>query len=428
MSNWFTIRMKRLAMPAAAAALLALGACEAPISVAVRRGDAAAVSVQLDKGEDINALHGGSGQTPLEIAAANGRLDVAKLLLDRGADTNIRHKGTSALTLAAQAGNVEMTRLLLAHGAEAGRREIEWARSARHPAIVALLEDAARKSASAAAAERASAGRPAGTVASTAPASGVDAPTYQNAERPDDAALIVAVSKSMDGAEARFAAEDAAAVRRHLIALGWPSRNIVLLSDQGAGRAGLARYLERWLPNNVVENSRVFFYFAGAGTVDAAGRAYLLPWDGDAAQPEATGYPLTRLYAMLNALKVRAAVAVIDAGFSGAGPRTAAAPNAQASKAKIDFGSSALGDAVALIAVKDSESLGLEANERHGTLTYLLLKGLNGGALDANGFVTLKGLYRYAQAQSGDAAARGRAAQTPQLLTGGLGEADLRLR
>jgi hypothetical protein len=81
-----------------------------------------------------------------------------------------------------------------------------------------------------------------------------------------------------------------------------------------------------------------------------------------------------------------------------------------------------------MVASKDAEPVGLEENERHGTLTYFLLKGLNGGALDANGFVTLKGLYRYARAQAGDAAARAGRAQTPQLLTGGLGEADLRLR
>jgi hypothetical protein len=263
-------------------------------------------------------------------------------------------------------------------------------------------------------------------VSSAAP-SGVDAPSYAVGEHADDVALIVAVPRSMDGVEARFAAEDAAAVRRHLLALGVPSRNIVLLSGEAAGRAALSRYLERWIPNNVVETSRVFFYFAGAGTTDAAGRADLLPWDADATQPEATGYPLARVYSMLNAVKVRAAVVVIDAGFSGAGPRTAASPKAAARGAKIDLGAGSLGDAVALVAAKDGEAVGVEEGERHGTLTYFLLKGLNGGALDARGFVTLKGLYRYALAQAADSA-RGTRAQTPQLLTGGLGEADLRLR
>ena len=425
-TNWFNIGMKRSLLPSAVASLMILGGCEAPLSKAIRRGDSASVVARLDKGEDINERLGESGLTPLQIAASRGRLDIVSLLLDRGADVNIRRNGTSALSQAVIAGDVEMARLLLSRGAEAGRREIKWPRGPRRAELVALIEDAAARQTAAAALSAPKAA--AGAAISSAAASGVDAPSYQVGEHADDVALVVAVGRTMDGLESRFAAEDAAAVRRHLIALGWPSRNIVFLSDQGAGRAGLARYLERWLPNNVVENSRVIFYFAGPGTSDAAGRAYLLPWDGDAAQPEATGYPLTRVYAMLNALKARSAVAVIDAGFSGAGPRSQAAPNAKAPAAKIDLGAGELGDAVALIAAAGAEPVGLEESERHGTMTYLILKGLNGGALDADGIVTLKGLYRYARAQAADAGTRGGRAQTLQLLTGGLGEGDLRLR
>ena len=418
--------MKRSPLPFVAAALLALSACESPLSKAIRRGDSDAVAARLDKGDDVNVQLGSAKRTPLQIAAADGRLDAAKLLLDRGADVNLRRNGTSALSQAVIAGDVEMTKLLLSRGAEAGRREILWARGPRRAELVALLEDAASKSAAAAA--RDAAARPAGAAVSSAPASGVDAPTYQSGERADDVALVVGVGRTMDGPEARFAEEDAAAVRRHLIALGWPSRSIVLLTGQGAGRAGLSRYLERWLPNNVVENSRVIFYFAGPGAVDAAGHAYLLPWDGDPSQPEATGYPVTRVYEMLNALKARAAIAVIDAGFSGAGPRTRAASGAKVPAPKIDLGAGAVGDTVALFAAKDAEPVGIEENEGHGTLTYLLLKGLNGAALDAHGYVTLRDLYLYVRTQAGDAAARGGRTQTPQLLTGGLGEGDLRLR
>lgn len=401
-------------------ALVLLAGCEAPISKAIRRGDSAAVAARLDQGEDVNEQLGSSGRTPLQIAAAEGRLDVAKLLLDRGADVNLRRRGTSALSQAVIAGNLEMTKLLLAHGAEAGRREILWARGPRKDELVALLQDAAARQAAAAAAEREAAARASGAAPPAGPASSVDAPAYRVGEHADDVALVVAISKTMDGVESRFAAEDAAAIRAHLIALGWPSRNVVLLSDQAAGRAGLTRYLERWLPNNVVGNSRVVFYFAGAGTTDRQGRACLLPWDGDAGQPETTGYPLARVYEMLNALQVRTTLAVIDAGFSGAGPRTAAGPGGAPAK-KVDLGAGEIGSAVALIAAGDGEPAGLEESERHGRLTYLLLKGLNGGAVDEHGAVTLKGLYRYARAQAVKT-------QTPQALTGGLGEGDLRLR
>jgi hypothetical protein len=72
-----------------------------------------------------------------------------------------------------------MTRLLLARGAEAGRREIKWAQGPRRAEIAALLEDAARKSAAKTAGEQdVFTGRAAGAVLSTAAASGVDAPSY----------------------------------------------------------------------------------------------------------------------------------------------------------------------------------------------------------------------------------------------------------
>lgn len=408
--------MKNIRFPSALILLSAmLGCASGPLSRAVVRGDARGVAAELDKGQDINARFGAGGQTPLMIAAERGHPEIVKLLLDRGAAVNLRRSGTSALTLAAMNGDKETVKLLLDHGSEVEKRDILLARGPDRAEIVALLEASVKRAAAHV--------EPA---ASTAAVSGVDAPSYKTGERADDYALIVSVPRSMDGPEARFAGEDAAAMRRHLIALGWPSRNIVLLTDAAAGRAGLGKYLERWLPNNVVENSRVFFYFAGCGAADASGRSFLLPWDGDAAQLEATGYPLVRLYEKLNALNARAVVAVLDTGFSGAGPRTA--PSKAGPAAKVDLGARDLGDVIALTAAQDAEPVGLAEDEGHGALTYFLLKGLNGAAADATGAVTIKGLYGYAREQAGVAAGRAGRKQTPQLLTGDLGEADLRLR
>jgi hypothetical protein len=393
----------------------AFAACETvPFMGAIERGSPAEVAAALDKGQDVNGRLGSAALTPLQIAARRGRVDVATLLLDRGADVNVRRNGTSALSLAAISGDVDMTRLLLLRGAEVRRREISWARGSRRAEITALLDAAAAKAAALASPDPA-------LSTSTAPSASADVPNYRTSERPDDFAVVVAIGRPMEGPEVPFAREDAAAVRRHLVALGWPSRNIVTLTDEGAGRAAFTRYLERWLPNNAVENSRVVFYFAGAGTVDSSGRAILLPWDGDPAQPEATGYPVTRVYAMLNALHARAALVVVDAGFSGAGPRSVAPPKSPAPAARVDLGARDLGDCMALFAVKDSEPLALSVTEKHGSFTLSLLEGLNGAAKDAKGFVTLRGLYHFALSRSAGA-------RTPPFLTGGLGEADLTLR
>lgn len=67
-------------------------------------------------------------------------------------------------------------------------------------------------------------------------------------------------------------------MKAHLLASGYPERNIVLLTDQEAGKAGLEKYLDD-------------------------GQAYLVPWDGDPKFLANTGYPVKRLYERLNALK-----------------------------------------------------------------------------------------------------------------------------
>ena len=378
----------------------ALGGCATlmpPMRVAIQHDDAKRVASLLDAGADLNGRMGLGNMTPLMFAALNGRYEVAKLLLERGADVNVRQGGTSALSEACLAGDARMARLLLDKGAEVTRRELEWTQGTDKDAIAALLKEGRAAQEKAAAQTKASA-EPALANTPGATASDVDEPAYKLGERPDDFALIVGIDVYMDAPPAAYAERDAAAVRRHLISLGWPARNIVLLSGKDAGRAGLERYLERWLPNNVTGNSRFVFFFAGGGAADAAGKAYLLPWDGDARQLEATSYPLSRLYQKIDALKARSALVIIDAGL----PETA------------DLSVKDLGTCAALVASRTSEPA-----QRHGAATYALLKGLGGEALDRNGFVMLRGLYAYM---------KGRLAAAPRLLTGGLGEADLRLR
>jgi hypothetical protein len=396
---------------------------KSPLQAAVESGDAAKVSALLDKGADVNGTFGSERATPLKAAVKKGNVAMAKFLLDRGADVNVRRNGTSALTLAAISGSLAMTDLLLSRGAEVTERELRWAQGTDRGAVLDRLREAARRQAR----DAASAAAAAAPSTSSAAAADADAPAYKLGERPDDFALVVGIETYMDAPKADGAENDAAAMRRHLEALGWPSRNILALSGARAGRAGLEKYLERWLPNNVGENGRVFFYFAGDGAADPkTGRAYLLPWDGDPALLESTGYPLSRLFAKLQALKARSVVVVVDAGFSG-GARAAAAPGS-AAPAKLDLGVKELGDGAALLAVSDGDGAGALAERGHGALTYYLLKGLNGEAAAPSGAVTLKGLFGYARKRVADAAAGAGLRQTPQLMTGTLGEGDLKLR
>ncbi len=252
--------------------------------------------------------------------------------------------------------------------------------------------------------------------------SDVDEPRRRFPERPDDFALVVGIEKYSDLPDASFAERDARAVKEHLLALGVPERNVIHLAGDKAGRSALAKYLELWLPRNVTAKGRLFFYFSGHGAPDVkTGQAYLVPWDGDANFLEATGYPVSRLYEKLHALKAREVVVALDACFSGAGGRSVLAKGARPLVTKVDAGT-VPADLTVLAAASEDEITSALDEQGHGIFTYYLLKGLGGAAADGSGVVTAKGLFDYLRPKVQDAARRQNREQTPVLRGARTGE------
>ena len=252
--------------------------------------------------------------------------------------------------------------------------------------------------------------------------SDVDIPSYAKAENPDNFAVIVGVEKYAALPEAQFAERDAAAVRAHLRAMGYPERNIHFLSGQEASRAGLVKNLETWLPNVAAENSTVFFYYSGHGAPDLkSGQAYLVPVDGDPEYLKDTGYSLKRLYQELNALKAKRVIVALDACFSGLGGRSVLAKGVRPLVTKVDAGLGRSGRVVAFSASGNDQISGTITGQGHGAFTYYFLKGLNGGATDKDGKVTVKSLYDYLAPKVADSARQNNRDQTPRLLPASLG-------
>lgn len=263
--------------------------CSGALPVAVRRGASGIAEKLLEKGAAVDGPDE-YGRTALVFAAQLGDLELAKKLLARGANANPPSKAGfsvvwSPLALAAYSRSRVLAELLLEKGANLDAA-IRFAANERKASptspwadAAAYLEKLADRGAAAGSAtaglskeELASVVRSAvagsQTGAKEAPnalSSDVDSPAYRHPERPDDFAVVVGIEKYSEVPDAPFAARDAEAVKKHLLALGLPSRNVVHLSGYKAGYKAIEKFVEAWLPRNVGENSRVFFYFSGHG-------------------------------------------------------------------------------------------------------------------------------------------------------------------
>ncbi len=396
----------------------------------------AALANEIARCPDLDARYD-NGFSLLDQAVSNGRLDVVKALVEAGAGNR---SGALEYALVGRQ-SYPIAKYLVDHGAGflpnhiSGSTPIEAqiakdiemrdqppapAPAAAAPAVTRedmkrMAQDAAREAAREAAKAAAAASPAPAPAAATGFSSDADAPRYKLAVRPDDFAVVVGVERYNDLPEAKYAERDAAAVHAHLLALGYPERNIVQLTGAAASKAGLLKNLETRLPALVKEDSTVFFYYSGHGAPDAAtGKAYLLPADGDPQYLEDTGYPLARLYQKLGALRAKRVIVALDSCFSGAGGRSVLAPGTRPLVTRLDTGR-VPAKIVALTASAANQISGTLDEQGHGAFTYYLLRGLNGAAKDADGRVTVSSLYDYVAPNVQDAARRQNRDQQPQL-------------
>lgn len=248
--------------------------------------------------------------------------------------------------------------------------------------------------------------------------SDVDLPVYSRAEDHKRFALVIGIESYQSLPKAPFAERDAESVRRHLLAMGYPERNVIHLVGARATVSGLKKYLEEWLPLNIRPDSTLFVYFSGHGAPDpTTGEAYLVPWDGDASFLKTTAYPLKSFYERLVKTKARRVLVALDACFSGVGGRSVLAAGARPLVTKVDISASGFG--LTLLAAASGDQITTTLPEQgHGIFTYYLLKGLNGAA-GSSGALTPQALYSYLKPKVQDAARRQNREQTPVLRSDG---------
>ncbi len=227
-------------------------------------------------------------------------------------------------------------------------------------------------------------------------------------ERPHDFAVVVGVEFYNDAEvpQAEFAERDADAVAAYLRALGVPKKNVIQLKGKEATYGKLRGYLDSWLPKNVSEDSRVYFYFSGHGAPEPAkGDAYLLSWDGDPRFLEQTALSLNSVYGALGKLKSKQVLVAMDACFSGTGSRSVREKGARP-LVTVHLGAAQPNTTVLAAAQTDEIAQSLQ-DERHGIFTYYLLKGLDEGSKDSDA------LCAYLAPKVKEAAAHRNRIQTP---------------
>lgn len=387
----------------------------------------------LDAGAPADAATA-HGCRPIHSAAHAGSLQAIELLLERGVAVDSRcDDGETALMLAVWHGQPEAVRLLLARGAdpfakdnqgrdlegyeEMGRRMYP---SPGRDAIRALLRPALAGKTQA---------RPETAASPAAPAQPPRlAPAFSRPEDASKFAVVVGVERYADLPKAAHASRDAAAVREHLKALGFPERNIVSLVDERATRGSLAKTVETWLANNAKGASAVFFYFSGHGAPDVkTGQPFLVPFDGDPRYLSDTAYPVERLYAKLAALGAGQVVVALDSCFSGAGGRSVLPAGARPLVPKVEEPAAGAAGVVSLTAARADEISGTLDERGHGAFTYFLLEGL-GAQARAGGSATPEELHAYLAPRVADAARRENREQSPQLFGDASGRARGLLR
>jgi hypothetical protein len=161
----------------------------------------------------------------------------------------------SALSVAAIEGNIKTVKYLITRGADVDDAVTTLQKRGEKKAL-ALLEKYAQPALAAGSRGKAPAAKPI--------RSDIDAvPAFTAAPRPDDYAVVIGVERYQGLPPSDFSKNDAVVFSRYLQALGYPARNIELVTDDKATKSAIEKALEAWLVNHAKKGSRIIVYSFG---------------------------------------------------------------------------------------------------------------------------------------------------------------------
>ncbi|MBW2608378.1 MAG: ankyrin repeat domain-containing protein, partial [Deltaproteobacteria bacterium] len=371
--------------------LLLMTGCATPLINAAKSNDIIELENLLNKGVNVNEEWLAGSTALYEAVRVNSSIETVRFLLNKGANVNKGiSNGWKPIAVAVDKGNIRMVKLLIDNGADLAVRNpdrktpLRIAEERGYSVIARMLREAEQKEYKNLYAKdsdhksekilRRETSKPAIVKSDVDELPPMQAKTNKNAY-----AIVIGVEKYRQNLPtADFARQDAMVMAEYLEkVMGYPGENIVTLLDDRASFVDFAKYFEKWLPNNVEENSIVFVYYSGHGAPNLnTGDAYLVPYDGDPSFIEQTGYSLKRLYHNLNKLPAKEIIVVLDSCFSGAGGRSVLAKGARPLVMNMDkqvFHS----DRIAILSAAAGNQISSTYDEKgHGLFTYFFLKGI----------------------------------------------------
>lgn len=220
--------------------------------------------------------------------------------------------------------------------------------------------------------------------------------------------------------KADFATHDAQTMTAYLTkVMGYPEENVITLLNDRALKSDFTKYFEKWLSNNVETDSTVFVYYSGHGAPDLkSGSAYLVPFDGDPAFIDQTGYSLNKMYDALGKLPAKKIIVALDSCFSGAGGRSVIAKGARPLVMNLQSNVVLPKNMTVLSASSGDQSSSTYDEKGHGLFTYFMLKGIKSeDVAKQDGSIDINDLFSYIKPQVERIARKQyNNEQTPQLI------------
>lgn len=405
---------------------------------AAKSGDKKLVEELINEGANVNAVVT-PGLSPLHEAVFNDApLDIVRLLLDKGADVNKKSCGdgwatqcncSTPLYIAACKGNLKMVKLLLDYGADVSlvhydkKTPLKIAQEQGQTVIAHILKGAEEKQYKTlfAPAEKAILSANKDSSGSQPKSDVDDLPTNKTKMNKNAYAIVIGIEQYRQKLpKADYALADAKVVTQYLTkVMGYPEENIVTLTNENATKSDFEKYFEKWISNNAEKDSTIFIYYSGHGAPNTkTGDAYLVPYDGDPSFIEQTGYPLRKLYGVLNKLPAKEIIVVLDSCFSGSGGRSVIAKGARPLVMNLQ-NNMVLSKNITVLSASLGDQTSSSYDEKgHGLFTYFLLKGMkNEDVFSQDGSVRINELFGYIKPQVERIARKQyNNEQTPQLI------------